>query len=340
MFYNNYNLRFYKKNVKIAPRGSKVSNKVLKEKFSVGVSAVGEELILTKFTIDSGKSGKTIYIQGGTHGGEVTLPIIKKLFDYLKENLVSGKVIFVPYANPISWKQKAYTYTVGKFSSIDGKDFNRCFGKTSADLNTKVANTLLDIAKKCDFALDLHTAMTSMPYSIFSTLNYAQYVKLLNLKYNYLCEPVEEYANTFDVQLYKANIPNFVIECGSHDDINTEKTNQVFDGILNIFKYLKMIKGDISCPENLTYFEKITKICAPTGGIVTFNKKLNDIVKKGENIFSLIPGNLSKQVTQVASPCDAIIFRFSKTHICDEGSELAHIINLKDIKNIKGAILS
>lgn len=309
-----------------------MANKVLKEVIPVGTNAIGEEVVLNKFTVDSGKCGKTIYIQGGIHGGEVTLPIIKNLFDYLVENLKEGKVIFVPFANPNSWKQKAYTYTVGKFSDVDGRDFNRCFGRSSLDLNTKIANTLLDIAKKCDFALDLHTAMTSMPYSIFSTLDYAKYVKLLNLDYNYLCEPIEEYANTFDVQLYKANIPNFVIECGSHDDIDSKKTNMIFEGIKNIFKYFKMVSGEVVYQDKLKYFEKITKIYAPTGGIVCFNKKLNDNIKKGDKVFTLIKGNLSNQAIDVLSPCDAVIFRFSKTHICDEGSELAHIINVSDFK--------
>ena len=95
---------------------------------SCGSYATGEEINIKKYSLISSTKGRHIYIQGGIHGGEVTLDIIKELFDFLKENLISGQVDFVPYANPLSWNQKAYTYTVGKFSLQDGKDFNRCYG--------------------------------------------------------------------------------------------------------------------------------------------------------------------------------------------------------------------
>lgn len=307
--------------------------KAYKEIVKVGVAVTGQEIDLIKYVIDSEKEGKTIYIQGGIHGGEITLPIIKKLFDYLKTNINVGKVIFIPFANPLAWQQQAYCYTFGKFNLANGKDFNRYFGlEDESDINCKIANALLNEAKKADFAIDLHTAMESEPYVIFSTLNYANYVNVLNLNYNYLCEPTDSYLNTFDVQLYKNNVPNFVIECGSHDSYNEKNITKVYNGIKNLLAYFNVIKAKINLNKSFKYFTNLKTVRSENSGIVNYLKPIGSRVVVGENLCSVVVSNLLNETINVTSKYDGIVFRFNKTHICKECDQLVQIIEEKDIK--------
>ena len=309
--------------------------KIIEENLSIGSLATGENLSLKKFVLDSEKPGKFVYIQGGIHGGEVTLPIIKKLFDFLKSNLICGKIEFVPFANPLAWRQQGYCYTMGKFSFVNGIDFNRCFGKKeNGNINCKIANTLLSEAEKADFAIDLHTAMTSEPYSIFSSLSYAKFVKYLNLQFNNYCEPTPEYVNTFDVQLLKKGVDNVVIECGSHDKVEEENITKIFDGIVNLFKHFGIVAGNADDNNNFLYYENATKLYAPVGGIVEFNKKLKSKLSKGDVVCSVTTGDLTKPIVEIKSPCNGILFRVSKTHICDQCAELAYIIDNNSFKSI------
>ena len=176
--------------------------------------------------------------------------------------------------------------------------------------------------------------MTSEPYSIFSSLDYAKYVKFMNLEFNNYCEPTSEYINTFDVQLLNKGVDNFVVECGSHDTVEIENVTKVFDGIVNLLKSFGMANGEIKDNKNFAYYENATKLYAPIGGIVEFNKKLKTRLKKGDTVCTIASGDLTQPTVCVKSPCDGILFRLSKTHICDQFAELAYIIADQDFKSI------
>ena len=305
------------------------------ELLEVGTSSIGETISIKKYTIDSGKEGKTIYIQGGTHGGEITLPIIRNLFDFLSTNLKCGKVIIIPFANPVSWRQRIYFYTMGKFNFLNGKDFNRVFGKDNGDINNKIATTILKQAEQADFAIDLHTSRESKPYSIFSSLDYIKYVKYLNIFFNQYCQPTEEYTNTFDVQLYKRNIPNVVIECGSHDEVNRENINNISNGIINLLKHFNMVEGEAILNKEFSYYEDPHLIYSENGGIIEYHKNTGDFIKKGEKILSILYGNLKSKPTEVCAPFDCYMVRASKTHICDGHEEVANLIKIEDLITIQ-----
>lgn len=302
---------------------------------SCGSYATGEEINIKKYSLISSTKGRHIYIQGGIHGGEVTLDIIKELFDFLKENLISGQVDFVPYANPLSWNQKAYTYTVGKFSLQDGKDFNRCYGK-DGNINNKIANNLLKECLGCDLTLDLHTSQNGIPHTNFASLDLKEYIKLLNLDFNYFCGMPKEYQNAFDTQCLLKNTPSITIECGRHDDLDENNKNQVIYGIKNILANLKMIdlKNANQQKKSLTYFEKTEKITTENAGIVEFLQTPGSKIKKGQELYKIIPADLTKTPVIIRAKNNGFLFRNTKTHICNSYDELGQVVYDKDFKNL------
>ena len=310
--------------------------KETKKDIVVGTTVAGQPIYITCYTIDSEKPGKTFYLQGGIHGGEITLHMIREIYNEVKKHIVAGKVKFIPFVNPMGWAQKSYAYTVGKFSNKTGEDFNRTYGK--ATLNSATAALSKEILKECEdvaAAIDLHTAHTSFPHTITMSENNLELAKLANIEYNRLCFGSEEYKATLAGQLSLKNIPNFTIECGSHDDINEEYKIDVVKGVLNVIGSFGIIdrvpqqnkKRQVGFSKSVSYF-------AECGGIVDFKKQLGENFKKGDTLFTIMPANLQEREIEVKAEFDGIVFRFAKTHIYDSYDEVMRVFNLSDLKSI------
>lgn len=311
--------------------------KITKNKDYITTLVSGNEINTLNYVLDSEKKGKTIYIQSGIHGGEITYWLINKIFIFLKENLLNGKVIFVPCANPIGWMQKICFYTMGKYSFYSGEDWNRVFpgGKNTEGI---VAEKLFNLAKQSDFVLDLHTARDSYPFSIPSQESYLKYSKTIGLEYNYLHIDLNDPKNhgTINAQLDLLKIPNITLECGSHDEYSQEKIDTVFEGILRLFVELDMIDKKFYKESNVEskYFEKSKTIVAIDGGFVEYNKKPNDKFKKGDLLYTLYnPNNFGEKVEYFAE-FDGVIWKLSKTHIVVKGEDVITAIPLTELKDI------
>lgn len=311
--------------------------KITKNENFITTLVSGNKINIINYIIDSEKNGKTIYIQSGIHGGEITYWIIHKLFNFLKDNLINGKVIFVPCANPIAWMQRIYSYTAGKFNFYNGTDWNRSF-PTSNSLEGIIAENLFNLAKTSDFVLDLHTSRDSNPFAIPSQESYLFYCKTLGLEYNFLHIDLDniKYHGTINAQLDLLKIPNLTIECGSHDEYSASKINEVFDGILRLLVNFNMIDKkfykEISIKSK--YFTKTKKITAIDGGFVEFHKGINEKFKKGDIIYSLYnPDNFGDKIDYIAD-FDGIAWKFSKTHIFMKGEDILDTIPIMELRDI------
>ena len=313
--------------------------KEFKKDIVIGTDVVGHPIYITKHVIDSEKPGKVVYVQGGIHGGEITLHMIRDIYDYLKNNIKAGKVFFVPFANPFGWGQKSYTYTVGKFNNKTGEDFNRTFGSNSqGNTSVQIAKAIIKECEdeKIDFAVDLHTAHTSFPHTISFSEKDMCFVKQSNIEYNRLCYNSEEYKTTLNYQLTKRGINNFTIECGSHDSIDKTYQKQVVEGVLNVIKNLGICDFEPELERtNQVTFSKSVSYFAECGGIVEFNFDLGERFKKGDVLYTIHPANLQEESHKKIAEFDGVIFRFAKTHIYNAFDEVMRVFRNEDLTEVK-----
>lgn len=313
--------------------------KISKENRTFGQYISGNDLFITRYTIDSEKSGKTVYIHSGIHGGEITYYIIEKVFNYIKENLIEGKVVLVPCANPLSWLQRNYFYTHGKFNLYDGNDWNNYFpGDPNGSLGERMSYVIFEEAKKADLILDLHTSRESFVFSMPSEESYFPIVKTLGLEYNHFCDDKAspKTANTITAQADIAGVENLTIECGSHDTYEKENINEVFEGILRIFESYNMIKKSSSklSDKKVKVFYNPKKFRAPETGFAIFHKQLGEKFKKGDLIFSIhTPHNFGKHI-DVKAEVNGIVWKYSPTKIFWCGDDVLQYIVESDLKNI------
>ena len=289
----------------------------------------GVEIAINEFVYCSGKEGKKLYIQSGLHGGETSQWVLYKLHDFLMNNLQCGEVHIVPYANPLAWMQRTYYSTNGKFSFVDGKDFNRCFvDNYNGDINSLVCAKIMELATKNDFVLDLHTSKMSDIFAIFTQKKYMPYIKTLGLKYNQYSDDasIPSLFGTFNAALDRAGIDNVTIECGGHDEYCENKISQVFDGIYNLLSGFAMIAEKNAEEKTQFVFEKRNKVYSNCSGLLKLKVDLGHKVKKGEVIADIYPCNDLSESFKVISQADGVLLVANPSHIVWQGDVVAEVV--------------
>jgi predicted deacylase len=308
---------------------------VSKERISLGQTIAGNPIDIVSYTVAAPAKGKRVYIQSGIHGGEVTYWLQHRLFNFLREHMTAGEVVFVPFASPAAWEQRSYFYTHGKFDLCDGKDFNSHFpGKEDGSLHQRTAFQLAGLAKGSDLTLDLHTSRNSIPFCIYTREAYAPLVKELGLRYNYLdAEIAPDTYGSFDCAMDPAGIDNLCVECGSHDEYDAAKTDEVFAGILRLLGRMGLIDKRHTQPAGEAFFfASHKKIIIQESGFVRYDVTLGKPFRKGDTLFTLHrTAELGAEKPEVASE-DGIAYKHAPTHIYRIGDETLHYIPLSALK--------
>ncbi|AFZ34142.1 Succinylglutamate desuccinylase/aspartoacylase [Stanieria cyanosphaera PCC 7437] len=93
--------------------------------------ASGDFVSLQVYKFIGEKRGKKVYIQANLHGSEIVgNAVIHQLIEYLstlEPNQITGEIWLVPVCNPLGINQRHHVFSTGRFSSYDGKNWNRIF---------------------------------------------------------------------------------------------------------------------------------------------------------------------------------------------------------------------
>lgn len=112
------------------------------------------------FCFKSG-GGPTVTLTGAIHGDEIEGHLILlELIDELNGAKIDGRIIILPHANVLAFKEKT------RFSTSDGLNLNRSFpGDRGGSYTQRLAEILFDqIITKTDYIIDLHSGGTSLEY--------------------------------------------------------------------------------------------------------------------------------------------------------------------------------
>jgi predicted deacylase len=109
----------------------------------------GSPLFIVQHTFDGGVTTKSAYIQAGLHANEqpgllVANHLLKILAKLDSESKILGRVVVVPYANPIGLSQKVLGEFPGRFYLQDGVNFDRSFPAIDASIREDVAASSYD----------------------------------------------------------------------------------------------------------------------------------------------------------------------------------------------------
>ncbi|HNQ31146.1 MAG TPA: succinylglutamate desuccinylase/aspartoacylase family protein [Candidatus Woesebacteria bacterium] len=284
-----------------------------------------------------GTGERTVYVQGGIHGGEVTYFIFHKLARYLSEieSKLKGKVTLAPIVNPVAWGQRMYYYTAGKFDLYKGKDWNRSFPGSDTSLSARMSKTLFSIASQYRVVIDLHTARQSKPYTIHMNEQSTELIRTLGLSYNYhidTCLPQSAmFIGTLNEACAKKGILEATMECGSHDSYEESAIEPVYASIKRVFDTFGLKKASASVTQIQYGFKTVKTLHSPLSCFAQYVVPPQTHVKKGQTIAMLYPSNSVQDEVPFKAPIDCVVFELPKTHILWEGDELFKIVSLNDL---------
>lgn len=101
--------------------------------------------------------GPTVYVQAAQHGREMTgIEVIRQLHERLSDAHISGRVVSVPLANPLTFDRLTKT-TPEEFDSAN-PNMNRAWpGDFGGSLHERMCAHLWEYAKEADVVIDLHS---------------------------------------------------------------------------------------------------------------------------------------------------------------------------------------
>jgi len=101
-------------------------NKFETKEIKIQTLPSGDSLSIRKFTFTSQIPGPSVYIQASVHGAELQgNPVICELIKYFEKVEFKGTINFLPLANPLATNNKVGTWTLGRFNSVTGDNWNR-----------------------------------------------------------------------------------------------------------------------------------------------------------------------------------------------------------------------
>ncbi|MGR8919202.1 MAG: succinylglutamate desuccinylase/aspartoacylase family protein [Gammaproteobacteria bacterium] len=111
-------------------------------------------MTLPVYVVAGRRAGPTVFVSAAIHGDEINgVEIIHRLLRMRGLSRLHGTLVCIPIVNIFGFlNQTRYL--------PDGRDLNRSFpGSQTGSLTARLANTFLtEIAAKCDYGIDLHTA--------------------------------------------------------------------------------------------------------------------------------------------------------------------------------------
>jgi len=199
--------------------------------------------------------GPTVYVQAAQHGREVNgAATLRRLHERLDPAALSGRVVAVPVADPLTFDRVAYT-TTEPLDSVN-PNMNRVWpGEASGTLHERMAARLWELASGADAIVDLHTASRdSLTHVVFREddpdarrLAEAFGTDLLLAELADESADEEWHARDFGGKLRVAasseGIPSITPELAHNKEIVEEAVEAGVTGTLNVLRELDLLDG-------------------------------------------------------------------------------------------------
>ncbi|MEM2569992.1 MAG: succinylglutamate desuccinylase/aspartoacylase family protein [Candidatus Bathyarchaeia archaeon] len=310
------------------------------EKSTLSVQMPDRSLVeIPYFKIKGGSCSPVVYIHAAQHGVELTgIYTIKLLLNSVVDVEVNGTIILVPIANPLAvrWRRHFYKMELGEpYSSDHPHQMNRIWpGKADGNETERIAYSLYkNLIEQADYVIDLHCYEQWIAPS--SIANGWDDISVKLAKYSLL-----PFISVRDKSNIHRGMLNYVAaEAGKHvlaiehsgqRWVFSEQAKIVYNGLLNILRYLDVIPGAPLEP-NLQFIlgkDEHVDVYAPEGEwIIVTLKAPGEKVEEGEEIAKLLDMN-SLNEESVKSPVRGIIYWIGSTrsHIDTRPSEEVQVV--------------
>lgn len=259
---------------------------------------------LSIVTLSGLKEGPTLCLIAGIHGCEYSgIEAVIRLTNELDPEKLRGKVVAVPVAN-----KPAFTSHVPYVCPIDGINLNRVFpGNPTGSISYRLAHVLFTkVISRSNFLIDIHGAdlPEELPPQGLVILQKKGNRETRRMSKNLVDLFDSEYILTSEIEgtcageSCKAGIPAIAPEADGAGRIDEKAVLFYRNGILNVMRYLGMIRDvpQKTRPKKIIYL--LHAIRAEQGGVFYPKRSAGEIISKGDILGEIrdIYGNVKEQV--------------------------------------------
>ena len=271
--------------------------------------------------------GPVLGVTAAVHGNELNgVSVIQRLFNEIDTKELRGTIVGIPVANIPAFIRKKRRFN-------DGVDLNHIMpGKKNGNVSQVYAFRFVEkVIKHFDFLLDLHTASTGRINSYYIRADMDQpIVKKMALLQNadiIVHNPPSD--GTLRGAADDLNIPAITLEVGNPNIYQRRLIRSGVEGVHNVLCHLDMV-DDVPVE-----IDKDTVLCGSskwvytdTGGLLTVNVELRQILKKGEKIAEL-RNVFGTKIKEYYAPEDGIVIGKSISPVNQTGGRILHLGILK-----------
>ena len=304
---------------KIEPGQTKIINFSFAKLYTA--TKVEIPIIVSRAVID----GPTVLMTAGIHGDEINGVEVVRQVIAKKINIPQrGIIICIPILNIFGFLNAERTFP-------DGRDLNRVFpGTKTGSLASRVAfHFTKEILPMADYCLDFHTggAQRFNASQIRIVPNNKELFELAEI-FN---APFTVYSNnlskSYRSTCEKLGIPSLLFEGGKSLDNDKHIVKNGVDGVLRVLAHLKMLRPEISLPENkhsTVLIEKSRWIRAQKSGLLHVKIACNKYVEKDE-FLATITDPYGQMRFKVKAPNAGYIINVNHAPIVHQGDAIFHI---------------
>ncbi|MWV38381.1 succinylglutamate desuccinylase/aspartoacylase family protein [Natrialba sp. INN-245] len=310
----------------------------------------GVELTTTIHTYRGATDGPTVYVQAAQHGREVNgTETLRRFHDRLPLESLSGTVVAVPVANPLTFDRVTYT-TPEPFDSVN-PNMNRVWpGDDDGTLHERMAARLWEFAVDADAIVDLHTGSPNMyPHVVFRQgdersrqLAAAFGTDLL------LSEPANDdaseewYKRGFDGKLRVAaadeGIPSITPELAHNKQIVEDAVESGVEGLLNVLRSLEMLPGTATKRDQTIARNHLGKLSSDESGLFRPEPSLTvgTAVDEGNRVGTVYDPTTYEPLHDAVVDRSGILYALTQEATVTAGDQLASVAVIREDPTSRG----
>lgn len=313
---------------------------------NVATMADGSDLRIAMHIVAGVESGPTLGLVATEHGDEILgMDIIRQIITTIDPKELSGQIVALPVANPLSFATQTY------YTPIDG--FNMWYeypGTMENWLTRKMVYKIAhEVVDNLDYLICLHGAGTCSSVNDFIyimrdlplTEKIVELSKVFGQEILYLGPSSPEGRVSIVEYAAKLGVPSVLSELGTYLlwPSETKKFLEIgVRGVENVMKHLDMIPGDPEPPERQIMLKERTTYFSMHGGIYLPRYGVEDLGKafpKGTLLGTTVNPHSFKQLEKITVPYDeGVMFMVRGRSRIQPGEYILHVGNMKTAERI------
>jgi predicted deacylase len=185
--------------------------------------------------------------------------------------------------------------------------------------------------KTSDFAIDLHTGTsfqevckTFTPSHMFGEVSEKALEMAKTFGIRLIYEGMYDEKAWFENILASIGIPALGVELGKGSSFQAKYVEKGVNGILNVLRYLGMLKGTFTSTEDHVLIHTEVDVRAKSGGLIKMKKMVWDEVSKGDVIASIY-SPVGQHVQDVEAPINGYVNNIISISTVSVGERIATI---------------